>query len=34
MYGNEEEKEMIDNVEGIKLLYYPIFVSLVIRKCN
>ena len=32
VYGNEEENGVIENVEGVKVLYYPIYVSLVIKK--
>ena len=32
VYGNEEENVVIDNVEGVRALYKPIYVSLVINK--
>ena len=32
MYGNEEDNGVIDNVEGVRVLYQLIYVSLVIKK--
>ena len=32
VYGNEEENGVIDNVEGVRVLYKPIYVSQVINK--
>ena len=26
LYGNEEENRVVDNVEGVRVLYYPIWL--------
>ena len=34
MNGSESDEDVTNNVEGVKVLYEPIFVSLVISKFN